>query len=227
MADLFTIGLKLFLAYQSIKARQKAAQMQTQGQTYQMVTDKGTALMELKHKLGAVIIVMGTRGTGKTELAYRLAEFLGKPTYAVSPEQKPHPSFITQINLTDLSESIPPGSTAILDDAPVYLSSRDYHDVLVQEVERIVPMVRHERKLHLIVVTQSGSFIDKWLLDADALFLKPQSMLASDIERPGIKRVYQLANPYFEGKDTEWILRHSYLMTPTWRGLIEVKMASN
>jgi energy-coupling factor transporter ATP-binding protein EcfA2 len=225
--DLLGLGIKMFLAYRKLKvAQQQQVQCEQVGVTYQTVTDEASALLELKNKLGAVIVDMGSRGTGKTELAYRLAEFIGKPTYAISPEQKPHPNFISQINLEQLS-LIPPGSTAILDDAPVYLSNRDYHEVLVQEIERMIPMVRHEKMLHLIIVTQSGSFIDKWCLDADAVFLKPQSILSADVERPGIKKIYQLANPYFEGKDTEWVRRHAYFMCPTYRGLIEFKMVNN
>jgi len=216
--------LKLFLAYTAYQAKQN--QTQIARPQVRVIDAQNTALLELKNKDGAVIPVLGTRGTGKTELAYRLAEFIGKPTYAVSPEQNPRPTFITRVSVENFSEAVPPRSTLILDDTPVYMSSRDYHDALVQQVEKIVPMVRHDRKLHLIVVTQSGSFIDKWLLDADAVLLKPQSILSIDIERPGIRKIYEFANPYFEGKDMEWVRRHAYLVTPTYKGLIEVKMTN-
>ena len=188
------------------------------------VSQKDMALLTLKKKDGAVIVIIGTRDTGKTELAYRLAEFLGKPTYAVSPEQHPRPHFIQRIKFNEIDEIVKPGSTLILDDAPAYISSRDYHEELVRQLERIIPMVRHERKLHLIVVTQSGAFIDKWALDAEAVFLKPLSLLSEDIERPGVRRLYQYANLHFEGKDLDWVKRHCFLATPTWRGILEVKM---
>ena len=221
-SDLLEIGIKMFLAYRKIKAGQEQLRSEQEGEVYQSVTDEGTALMQLRDKEGAVILDIGGRGSGKTELAYKLAQFIGKPTYAVSPEQKPHPTFIQQIGLENVSEMVPPRSTVILDDAPVQLSNRDYHDVLVQEVERMVPMVRHERKLHLIVVTQSGSFIDRWLLDCDAAFLKPQSLFASDFERPAIKRAYQYATPHFEGQSEEWIRRHAYFICPTYRGIVTI-----
>lgn len=188
-----------------------------------VLTEKDVALIELRQKEGAVIVILGTRGTGKTELAYRLAEFIDKPIYAVSPEQNPRPDFIQRIKLEEIN-TIPPGSTLILDDAPTYISSRDYHEALVREVEKIIPVVRHEKKLHLIVISQSGSFIDKWTLDAEAVFLKPPSILIMDVERPGIRKIYQVANQYFEGQNSDWVRRHAFMVTPTWRGIIEVKM---
>ena len=220
--DLLSLGIKMFLAYQKFKSAQEQDRSEQEGEIYQTVTDASTALAQLRDKEGAVILDIGGRGSGKTELAYKLAQFIGKPTFAVSPEQKPHPSFIQQIQLEEVNEMVPPRSTLILDDAPVQLSNRDYHDALVQEVERMVPMVRHDRKLHLIVVTQSGSFVDRWLLDADAAFLKPQSLFAADFERPAIKKVYQFANPYFEGQTEDWTRRHAYFICPTYRGIVTV-----
>ena len=190
------------------------------------LSNKDAALLNLKQKRGAVIVVLGTRDTGKTELSYRLAEFIGKKTYAISPEQKPHPLFIEQIKLDEIDEKVKPGSTIILDDVPAYMSSRDYSDALVKTIERIIPMVRHERMLHLIFCSQSGSQADKYILDADAAFLKPGSVFFEDLERPGIKKLYQQAEPYFAGKTDHWLQRHAYMITRQWQGLIEVKKVS-
>jgi len=190
---------------------------------YKVLSDKDEALLNLKKKDGAVVAIVGTRGTGKTELAYRLAEFIGKPAYAVSPEQAPHPSFIERIGFDEIDKKVGSGSTILFDDVPVYLSNRDYHNQLVQAVERLIPMVRHEKKLHLIFVTQSSGFADKYVLDADAIFIKPGSLLFEDLERPGMKKLYQIANQYFEGKNDNWVLRHAYLITRQWQGILEIK----
>ena len=190
---------------------------------YQVVSEKDKALLSLKKKEGAVIVILGARGSGKTELAYRLAEFIGKPTYAVSPEQKPHPQFITRIKLEEVEELVPPNSTLIADDVPAYMSSRDYFDNLVRTLEKIIPMVRHERKLHLIFCSQSASQADKYILDADAAFIKPSSVFFEDLERPGVKKLYRLANPYFDGKSEDWVRHHSFFISREWQGIIEVK----
>ena len=192
---------------------------------YKVLSEKDKALSSLKKKDGAVIVILGTRGSGKTELAYRLAEFIGKPTYAISPEQKPHPAFIQRIDISEI-ENIPSKSTLICDDVPAYMSSRDYYDAMVRSIEKIIPMVRHERKLHLIFSSQSGSQADKYILDADAAFLKPSSVFFEDLERPGIKKLYQTANPYFEGKSEDWTRRHSFFISREWQGIIEIKKVS-
>lgn len=190
------------------------------------LTEKDVALIELRRKDGAVIVILGTRGTGKTELAYRLAEFLEKPVYAVSPEQKPHPAFIKRIKLEEIEE-VPPSSTIIADDLPAYASNRDYNEALVRQLERIIPMCRHERKLHLIFVSQSAAQADKYILDCDMAFLKPLGLLYDDLERANIRRIYRnYVDPEFDGKSEDFIVRHAYMLSRSYRGIVEIKKVS-
>jgi len=180
--------------------------------------------MNLKKKLGAVVVILGTRDTGKTELAYRLAEFLGKPTYAVSPEQRPHPDFIQRIKLEEVNELVKPNSTVIFDDLPVYASNRDYNEALVRELERMIPMCRHERRLHLIFSSQNAAQADKYILDCDMAFFKPLGLLYDDLERPNIRRIYKNeVDQHFEGKNDYWIVRHAFMWSRTYKGIIEIK----
>jgi len=218
MRNLTLFGLAYKLAPLFLRQTQPKVQ-------YKVHSEKDMALLNLKKKDGAVIVILGSRGSGKTELAYRLAEFIGKPTYAVSPEQNPHPTFIQRIDISEI-DNIPPKSTLICDDVPAYMSSRDYYETMVRIIEKIIPMVRHERNLHLIFSSQSGSQADKYILDADAAFLKPSSVFFEDLERPGIKKLYQTANPYFDGKSEDWIRRHSFFISREWQGIIEIKKVS-
>ena len=55
------------------------------------------ALEEVKRKDGSVSLDIGTRETGKTVLAHRLAEFYGRPTYSVSPEENFYQNFFQYI----------------------------------------------------------------------------------------------------------------------------------
>lgn len=188
-----------------------------------VLDEKDVALLTLRNKKGAVIVCLGTRDTGKTELAYRLAEFLGKPTYAISPEQKPHPEFIERVGFEGV-DKIPSKSTVIFDDLPVYASNRDYNEQMAKSIERIVPMVRHERMWHLIFCSQSASQADKYILDCDMAFLKPLGLLMSDVERPNIKRIYDTkVNPIFQGKPETWIQQHAYMMSRSFEGLVKIK----
>ncbi len=192
---------------------------------------KDLALTNVKNKMGSVTVLLGSRDTGKTELAYRLAEFLGRQVFAVSPQQKP-PSWITRVSLDDLLTKIPSNSTLIMDDLPAYMNNRSYNDALVQMIERIIPMVRHEPnppdfpigKVHLIFASQSAAQADRYILDCDLAFFKPLGLLLSDVERPGIARIYKLqVDPLFEGKDDNYIHEHAFMMSRTFKGMINFK----
>lgn len=218
-----TLELILKLLAFAIKAKQLGPAV-----SYAILDDKDKALINLKRKRGAVVVDLGTRDTGKTELAYRIAEFLEKPTYAVSPEQNPHPDFIQRIRPDEVNERVPPNSTIIFDDMPAYASNRDYNEALVREMEKIIPMCRHERKLHLIFASQSAAQADKYILDCDMAFLKPLGLLSADVERPHIKRIYETkVNQYFVGKSDAWTHRHAYMMCRSWEGLISIAKVTN
>ena len=184
------------------------------------LSDKDRALLSLKEKEGAVVLILGKRESGKTVLAYRLAEFLERPTYVISPNQKPL-SWMTEIKLEDI-DAIPPNSTLILDDIPLYLSSRDYNEATARNVERLIPVTRH-RKIMLIFISQTSGFADRWTMDADAIFLKNSSILYQDIERPAVKKLIDKAKPYFEGQPDIWQKKHAYFLTDSFEGIIEIK----
>ncbi len=163
-----------------------------------------------------------------TVLARRLAEFFGRPTYCVSPQQET-PRWIKRLDFQDITEMVPEWSTLIFEDLPSYASNRDYNDECVRLLNRIIPMVRHPRnppefpvgRVHLIFVTQSSAAADRFILDCDAAFFKPVGLLIE--ERPNVARIYkQFVNAEFEGKDTMWIRQHAFMMTPTWRGIIKI-----
>ena len=188
-----------------------------------MITAKDYELLTLKKKLGAVIIILGTRGTGKTNLAYRLAKFIGKPIYAISPEEVP-PSWVTRVTLDNFQELVPPNSTLVMDDLPVYMGSHDYHEALIQVIEKIIPMVRHERHWHLIFSSQSSIAADRHILDCDLAFLKPLGLLIGAEERPSIARLYRnFVDPAFLGRSDRYVLSHAFMMSRTFQGMVLVK----
>mgnify|MGYP001560463878 FL=1 len=193
-------------------------------------TQKDLALLNIRQKKGSVTVILGSRDTGKTELCYRFAEFLGRPTFGIFPQQMP-PSWITKLTLDDIFTKVPRMSTLICDDLPSYASNRDYNDLLIRALEKAIPMVRHEPhppeyplgEIHLIFSSQSSAQADKYILDADMALFKPLGLLMGAVERPAVDRIYRTyVNPEFEGKDDSWIHNHAYLMTRTWRGIISI-----
>ena len=206
------LGLAFRLAPLFLKRQPQSPQPELLG--------KDKALLNLKGKEGAVILILGKRESGKTVLSHRLAEFLERPVYVISPNQKPLP-WMTEIKLEDI-DSIPPNSTLIMDDLPLYLSSRDYNEATARNVERLIPVTRH-RKIILIFISQTSGFADRWTMDADAIFLKQMSLLYADLERPTVKKLMDRAAPHFERKTDEWLKRHCYFITDSFEGILEVK----
>ena len=217
MANLITVALNLIAMY--LKTSQQ--RQMVQGKSSSQLAVKDSELLNFKNKEGAVAVLLGTRGTGKTQLAYRLAEFIDKPTYAVSPEQVP-PIWIERVSVEDVLERVKPKSTLIMDDLPAYASNRDYNNKLTQMIERIIPMVRHEKKLHLLFCSQSAAQADKYILDCDLALFKPLGLLFDDLERPNIRRIYKnFVEPEFDGRGEDWIVRHAYMLSRRFRGIIE------
>ena len=172
---------------------------------------------DLKRKDGSVVFILGRREIGKSVMAYRLAEILGRPTYAVSPEQRP-PRGVVELALADVVEQPPIRSTLILDDLPVYASQRDYGNPLVRVLEQLVPVVRHRRKLTLICCSQSSSLTDKFLLTADLIACKAPSILYEETERQQVVRFYKKIAPEFERMSDSQRKRRVYIFSEAWRG---------
>ncbi len=197
---------------------------------------KDQALMEVKGKAGSITVVLGTRETGCTTLCLRIAELFARPTFIISPQETP-PAWAKPVTLSQaLSGMIPEHSTLILDDLAVYMGNRDYSDADVKKMEKAIPMVRHDKhppdypigKTHMIFRTQSAAQADKYILDCDLAFFKPLGLLTNDMERPSIARLYRKEiNPYFAGKNTEFVRKHAYMMHQSYRGLITVSKPTN
>lgn len=185
------------------------------------LSTKDQEMLKLKKKDGGIILILGKRESGKTVLAHRVADFLRRPTYAISPSQQP-PNWIIKWQL-DMIDEIPPNSTLILDDLPVYMSTRDYHEGTIQSIERLIPVARH-RKMFVIFVSQTSGFADRWCMDADVVFIKQMSILYADIERPAVKKLMDRAAPYFKDRPDMWVKKHAFMVTDSWEGLIKVNM---
>ena len=230
MVDTFKLFALAYKIAPLLMGKRLTIPTQGQGNPTLTLTEKDIALLAVKKKTGSVTDIIGSRDTGKTVLAYRLAEFFGRPTFAVSPQQVP-PSWITRIRLEEVETRIPAMSTLICDDLPAYFSNRDYNEELSRVLERIIPMVRHKKQppefpvgeVHLIFCTQSAAQADRYILDCDLAFFKPLGLLMEGIERPHIGRMYRdFVNPCFDNKDDEFIKRHVYMLSRGFRGLITV-----
>jgi len=180
----------------------------------------------LRREEGAVILLIGARGTGNTTEALRIAEIIGRPTYGVFPEQPP-PPWVTQLKFSQLSEKPPPFSTLILDDIGGkggYMGKRDYSNHDVRVVETMIPMVRHTRKLILIFRAQTSKQADLSIADSDIISFKSLNPAFFDTERSGILRIYRDIDPIFRQMSEYQEKRHCYLVHRKWHGMASIAM---
>ena len=212
---LLSFGLKLLLNALEQKDQQAKGGVPELGEV--------GAVKGLRKKSGSVSIVLGKRGSGKTILSERLAEAIGLPTYMVSPEEAP-PSWIEELKIEQLGELPPPSSVLILDDLPQYMGSRDYMNIWVQQIEKLIPTCRHRRQLHLIFVSQTSGQADKWVLDCDLIFFKPMGFLYAEVERPAVKKLADKIMPIFSRMPEEQQKRYAYLLSESYKGLIRVSL---
>jgi len=218
-----TIGdFVLGLAYQYLFGKDKGEEEKPQ------IPELGdiAPVLKLRHKIGEVVLVLGRIESGKTVAAFRLAEIIGRPTYAVTPEEPP-PSWVTELRLEELSERPPPGSTLILDDLPTYMGSRDYQNAYVQQVERLIPVVRKRRKIILIFSSQNSAQGDKYILASQLVLLKPPDLLFSDLERPGVSKLYKQITPIYDRMSEYQQKRHVFVFAQDFRGLVRIDLPKN
>jgi len=180
----------------------------------------------LRRKTGAVLLFLGARETGNTTEMLRIAEIIGRPTYGVFPEQKP-PSWVKELKFKDLDREPPPFSTLLIDDIGSQkgaLGKRDYFDPYTQVIERLIPVVRHKRKLILMFRAQTSKQADISIFDADLVSFKALSPLWLDSNRPGVARVYKDIDPEFKKMSEHQQLTHCYLVHRAWQGWASIAL---
>lgn len=178
-------------------------------------------IQKIVRKPGGVILILGARDTGKTVLSLRLAEIINKPIYCIWPEQNP-PKGVISITTSEIDSLPPNGSTLLLDDIPVTMSSRDYHRRFSQTVERLIPVVRHKRQMHLIFSSQASSMADRYVLDADLVFLKRANKLLGSLERPAVIKLYRQVSPLFDQMSERQQQRHVFIYSQNFTGIARV-----
>jgi intein/homing endonuclease len=155
-------------------------------------------------------------------LALRLGELIGRPVYAVSPEDDP-PAGVTAVSLKDIGR-IPQFSTLILDDAQVYAGSQDYWNPWVKKLNAIIPLVRKRRKLVLIIATQVSALVEKHVMQADLSIFKPLTAHYEVLERGPVVKLGRISEPYFAGLSREQQQRVAVVFGryPPWTGMVTI-----
>lgn len=170
----------------------------------------------------ALLLILGAKGTGKTALSMRLLDLYGehgKKLYALSIGNLP-----THIQGIEDLEELPNGSAVVLDDTNILFSNTSYYTDAGRMLHKLITLARH-KELIIIANSHQSAAVNRYLLQADALFLKPQNTLVEAYERRALLRLVQEAASAYRGMSLDEMRGCVYAVgisayLPPFRGLI-------
>lgn len=188
--------------------------------------DDGDSVPEVVQQVNhpSVALVTGQRGSGKSSLAYHLAEEVHKrdgviPVTVGLPPDKANALPDHWMNVESL-EAAPPQSVIVIDEAYAKFHSR-------QAMENIglASMVNKSRHCaqSMIFVTQNSGHLDKTAVsEADAMFIKEPGTFHKQFERPAVRQFTEEAEEAFDMLPTDADRReYVYAITDDKQALVK------
>jgi hypothetical protein len=170
-------------------------------------------------------LILGSRGAGKTALGHRLLELYGDPEYAEDPRDayimglpedvsEQLPDWIERLPTGTSMDEWPEDSIVLLHEAHHILHARRSMDAENLEIDKLLTVSRHKNS-SIIVETQQSQRLDKNAVTAaDAVIVRQPSLLQTEFERRGMRKLIERAEAVFDqyvtdvsGTDEEWTFR--------------------
>jgi hypothetical protein len=159
--------------------------------------DSGRFLAELLALPAGLFVTLGRRGSGKTAFDLKLAQAYhrqGRPVFVIGMPQRVLSRFGFREITPDRLDALPNGSVLVIDDVALFFSNRDYAKAGL--LHKLIIESRH-RRIVIIVNAHNSALVDKYLLEATALFLKPSSSVTQDLQRGGVRELIKRADAAF------------------------------
>lgn len=178
-----------------------------------------------------VILITGRRGSGKTALGAKLLENSGdRDAYFMGLSESYWnllPDNITPLLVnTQTLENLPSDAVIFMDEAGLFYFSRDYSKQLNKLIAKLVTEARHLNQV-LVFATHTLRKLDvSIVLDADAILLKEPSLLHSKFERKEILELVRQAKHAFDKISPPERVKHAYLVSQDYEGMLEVELPS-
>ena len=166
-------------------------------------------------------MVAGELGSGKTAFSFKLAQELHRPLTAIGIPADILGRWGRAIKPEEILD-VPDGSTVLIDDAGLMFGSLDYNREASQRLHDLIS-IRRQRRLVIIANTVNTGVSDRYLLEADAVFCKPPSLLFSETERTKVSQLMREVKAAFSGMDEAEVKRHMYCASDLFSfvGMIE------
>ena len=172
----------------------------------------------------AVVLIAGKRGSGKTALAYSLAELCRYriPPYIVGAPDAVHAQLPEWIGRVSSVEDVPIKAMAIFDEAHSQFHSRNSQAKASKRVSELVNESRH-RAQTLMFISQETRQVDRNIASsANVVIFKEPGILQAEFERPELRRIAEKARAEFDGVKGDR-RRWSYVWAPDidFAGMVE------
>mgnify|MGYP001560570997 CR=1 FL=1 len=172
-----------------------------------------------------IILITGSRGSGKTATALSMAETTHKenPSINIYMVAYPQPKLLpTWFHHVKKAEEAPNNSLLIIDEAALEYGARQSMSKKSKGLAAVLPILRHKDQ-SAIFITQNTGLSDVNLVRlVDSIIIKKPSFLQSKTDRSAIKPLLEKASIMLKGKDKSY----SYTIDGDEEKLLQINLPS-
>jgi len=179
---------------------------------------------------GKVILILGKRGSGKSALSAKIAEYVfaihRMPTYWIGLPSQAKELLPSWIKLVDAPEKCPINSFLLCDEAGVNYLSLLFNTSTNRFMRRLL-MVARQRHISLAFATQSSRDVD-WAIvrQADSIIFKEPGLNQPESERPDTRPKAKKTALAFSEIPKEERLEAAYVFDDNFEGIIKSTLPS-
>lgn len=179
---------------------------------------------------GKVVLILGKRGSGKTALAAKIAEYMmavhRMPTYWIGLPEQARELLPHWVKLVDSPDKCPVNSFIMCDEAGINYLSLLFNTSQNRFMRRLL-MIARQRHISLAFAAQSSRDIDWSILrQADTTIFKEPGLHQPDSERTDIKSKAKKAALTFKEIPKEERVEAAYVFDDDFEGVIKFTLPS-
>jgi len=174
---------------------------------------------------GKVVLIAGARGSGKTCLAAKMAEFASAsfrmPIYWIGLPPEARQLLPNWVTLVNDPMQCPIGSLIVVDEAGLEYCATLFSTSHNRFMSALL-MICRQRHCSLIFCVQSTADVDLRILrKSDSTIFKQLSLNQVETERPSVRKKAARAEAAFQGMSKMECLESAYVCDKSWEGVIQ------
>jgi energy-coupling factor transporter ATP-binding protein EcfA2 len=174
---------------------------------------------------GKVVLVTGRRGSGKTALIAKMAEYMSAvyqmPTYWLGLPDEARKLLPTWVTMIDDAYKCPVNSFIVCDEAGINFLSLLFQDQRNQFMRRLL-MVCRQRHCSLAFAVQNTKDVDIAIVrQADSIIFKQPGLHQPETERADVKPIARKAAEIFAGMSKDEALASAFVADDDFQGVLK------